>query len=55
VPFTVKDSFDTAGVRTTRGARLFADHVPAIDATAVARPRAAGGILLGKTNLPELS
>ncbi|QYG92472.1 amidase [Iamia sp. SCSIO 61187] len=55
VPFTVKDSFDTAGVRTTRGSRLFADLVPEVDATAVARLRAAGGILLGKTNLPEMS
>jgi len=55
VPFTVKDSFDTAGVRTTRGSLLFADHVPADDATAVARLRGAGGILLGKTNLPEMS
>jgi aspartyl-tRNA(Asn)/glutamyl-tRNA(Gln) amidotransferase subunit A len=55
VPFTVKDSFDTAGVRTTRGSLLFIDHVPADDATAVARLRGAGGILLGKTNLPEMS
>ncbi|MFI7347300.1 amidase [Streptomyces sp. NPDC049936] len=55
VPFTVKDSFDTAGTRTTRGSSLFADRVPAADATAVARLRAAGGILLGKTNLPEMS
>jgi len=55
VPFTVKDSFDTAGVRTTRGSLLFTDHVPARDATAVARLRAAGAVLLGKTSLPEMS
>jgi len=55
VPFTVKDSFDTAGVRTTRGSLLFADHVPDTDATAVARLRSAGGIVLAKTNLPEMS
>ncbi len=55
VPFTIKDAFDTAGVRTTRGSLLFAHHVPSADATAVARLRAAGGIPLGKTNLPELS
>ncbi|MFJ3696314.1 amidase family protein [Streptomyces sp. NPDC090052] len=55
VPFTVKDSFDTAGVRTTRGSRLFADRVPESDATPVARLRQAGGILLAKTNLPEMS
>lgn len=55
VPFTVKDSFDTEGVRTTRGSLLFADRVPTADATAVGRLRAAGAILLAKTNLPEMS
>ena len=55
VPFTIKDSFDTAGVRTTRGSLLFAEHVPAEDAVAVARLRAAGAIPLGKTNLPEFA
>jgi aspartyl-tRNA(Asn)/glutamyl-tRNA(Gln) amidotransferase subunit A len=55
VPFTTKDSLDTAGVVTTRGSTLFRDHVPAADATAVARLRAAGGLPLAKTNLPEFS
>jgi Asp-tRNA(Asn)/Glu-tRNA(Gln) amidotransferase A subunit family amidase len=55
VPFTVKDSFDTAGIRTTRGSKLFTDHVPTRDATAVARMRAAGAIPLAKTNLPEFA
>ncbi|MGV9361487.1 amidase family protein [Amycolatopsis sp. NPDC003731] len=55
MPFAIKDSFDTAGVRTTRGSSLFADHVPEADATAAARLRAAGGIPLAKTNLPEMS
>jgi aspartyl-tRNA(Asn)/glutamyl-tRNA(Gln) amidotransferase subunit A len=55
VPFTVKDSLDTAGLRTVRGSRLFQGYVPAADASAVARIKAAGGILLGKTNLPEFS
>jgi aspartyl-tRNA(Asn)/glutamyl-tRNA(Gln) amidotransferase subunit A len=55
VPFTVKDCIDTAGIRTTRGSRLFADYVPAADATVVARLKAAGGIPLGKTNLPEFA
>ena len=55
VPFTVKDSLDTAGVRTTRGSQLFADHVPATDATAVARLKRAGAVLLAKTNVPEFS
>lgn len=55
VPFTVKDSLDTSGVRTTRGSRLFAEHVPEVDATVVARLKAAGGIVLAKTNVPEFS
>ena len=55
VPFTIKDSFDTAGVRTTRGSRLFADHVPERDAVVVARLVDAGGIPLAKTNLPDLA
>lgn len=55
VPFTVKDCFDTAGVRTTRGSRLFADHIPAADATVITRLKAAGGIPIAKTNLPEFA
>lgn len=55
VPFTIKDTFDTAGLRTTRGSLLFADNVPERDATVVARLRVAGGILLGKTNTPEFA
>ena len=55
VPFSIKDALDTAGVLTQRGSRLFAGHVPTADATAVARFKAAGGIPLMKTNLPEFS
>ncbi|GAA3555630.1 amidase [Amycolatopsis ultiminotia] len=55
VPFTIKDAFDTAGVRTTRGSALFTDYRPERDAVAVTRLRDAGGIPLGKTNLPELA
>ena len=55
VPFTVKDSFDTAGVLTQRGSPIFAGRVPDTDATTVARMKRAGGILLAKTNLPEFS
>jgi len=51
VPFTVKDSFDTAGVLTQRGSPVFPDT----DATAVARLKQAGAILLAKTNLPEFA
>jgi len=52
VPFSVKDLVITKGVRTTFGTRLYADHVPVEDAPIVERLRAAGAILLGKTNTP---
>lgn len=52
IPITVKDCIETAGVRTTCGAPALADHVPARDAVAVARPRAAGAVVVGKTNTP---
>ena len=55
VPFTVKDSLDVAGARTTRGSALFRDRVATADATAVARMRSAGGLVLAKTSLPEFS
>ncbi|GAA3718595.1 amidase [Sphingomonas cynarae] len=55
VPFTVKDSIDTAGVLTQRGSPIFKGRLPGVDATSVARMKATGGILLGKTNLPEFS
>src|SRR5215831_6764265 len=55
VPITIKDSFDTEGIISTGGTKGRASYVPQQDATAVARMRAAGAILLGKTNLPELS
>ncbi|WP_368517012.1 amidase [Rhizobium sp.] len=55
VPFTVKDSIDTAGVATQRGSPIFKGRTPDADATSVARMKRAGGILLAKTNLPEFS
>jgi amidase len=55
VPFTIKDSLDTAGVVTTAGTAGWRDRMPSRDATVVARLRAAGGILLGKTNTPEFT
>jgi len=55
VPFTVKDSFDTAGVLTQRGSPIFRGRIPDTDATSVARLKDAGAILLAKTNLPEFS
>src|SRR5579864_5169656 len=53
VPVTVKDSFDIAGLPTLCGSRFRLGHRAAADATAVARMRAAGAIVLGKTNCPE--
>jgi amidase len=53
VPVAVKDLEDTAGMRTTYGSPLFADHVPAADSLVVERWRRAGAIVVGKTNTPE--
>ncbi len=55
VPVTVKDSLETAGLRTTAGYPPLASYVPERDATVVARLRAAGAIILAKTNLPRLA
>lgn len=55
IPFTVKDSFDTAGVVSTGGTLGRKNFIPQKDATVVARARAAGAILLGKTNTPEFT
>lgn len=53
VPLTIKDSFDVAGQPTYCGSKLRLAHRAAADSTSAARLRAAGGILLGKTNCPE--
>ena len=55
VPLTVKDTIDTAGLRTASGSRVLKRYVPQEDAPAVARLRAAGAIILGKTNVSELA
>ena len=52
VPFSVKDLVVTRGMRTTFGTPLYRDHVPDEDAPSVERMKAAGAILLGKTNTP---
>ncbi len=46
-----QDNLCTRGVQTTAGSRVLRGHVPAYDATAVARLRAAGAVLVGKTNM----
>ena len=52
-PLAVKDLAATAGIRTTLGSPLFADQVPVQDSLMVARLKAAGAVVIGKTNTPE--
>ena len=54
VPFTLKDAHATAGMRTTSGFPPLTDHVPQVDSTVTARLKQAGGILIGKTNVPVM-
>jgi aspartyl-tRNA(Asn)/glutamyl-tRNA(Gln) amidotransferase subunit A len=51
----VKDLFDTAGIRTTYGSKIYAEHVPERNATVVQRLLDAGAVLVGKTHLPEFA
>jgi Asp-tRNA(Asn)/Glu-tRNA(Gln) amidotransferase A subunit family amidase len=51
----VKDLIDTAGIRTTYGSRIYGDHVPERHATVVRRVLDAGGVVVGKANLPEFA
>jgi len=53
--FGVKDVINTAGIRTTRGSRLYADYVPATDARIVQALKLAGGVVTGKTNTHEFA
>jgi amidase len=55
LPIGIKDVTPTAGIRTTFGSPLFKDNVPAEDAEAVRRLKAAGAIVLAKTNTPEFA
>lgn len=55
IPVALKDNFWTRGVRTTAGSKILAEFVPARDSEVAARLRAAGAILLGKTNMHEFA
>lgn len=55
IPFTVKDFFKTKGIRSTASHKPMSGHIPDSDATVVMRSYDAGGILIGKTNLPEMA
>jgi amidase len=55
VPVTIKDTIETGGLRTTGGSQIRAGYIPARDATAVKRLRAAGAIIIGKTNVAEMA
>jgi len=55
VPIALKDLFDTAGVRTTAASGVFKDRIPTEDAEVVRRLKAAGAVLLGKTNMHEFA
>ncbi|MBM9593543.1 amidase [Rhodobacteraceae bacterium MCCB 386] len=55
LPVAIKDMNDVAGLPTTYGSEIFADNVPDSDDSLVASVRAAGGLILGKTNVPEWS
>ncbi|ATB32849.1 amidase [Melittangium boletus] len=55
VPLTIKDAFETTGLRTTSGFDRLARHMPERDATVVARLKAAGAVIVGKTNMPRLA
>lgn len=55
VPLTIKDTIETAGLRTTSGSAMRADYVPEKDAPSVARLKAAGAVILGKTNTAEMA
>jgi amidase len=55
IPLTIKDTIETKGLLTTSGSLMRAEYVPGEDATAVARLKAAGAIIIGKTNVSEMA
>src|SRR6185312_11299205 len=55
IPIALKDLYETAGIRTTAGSKVFADYIPEHDSTAARKLREAGSVLLGKTNTHEFA
>lgn len=55
VPISVKDLYDTRGIRTTAGSKVFAERVPTEDAAVVKKLKQAGAVLIGKTNMHEFA
>ena len=55
LPITIKDSIETKGIRSTDGMKILKHHIPHEDAPTVARLRAAGAIIIAKTNVPEMA
>src|SRR5271166_1770909 len=55
LPITIKDAIETAGIRSTNGMKAFEHNIPTEDAPTVARLRAAGAIIIAKTNIPEMA
>ena len=55
IPYALKDLFETRGIRTTAGSKIFADYVPETDCAVYRRLREAGAVLVGKTGMHELA
>ncbi len=55
IPVSVKDTEDTAGIRTTYGSPLYRDHVPTVDGSVASNLRRAGAIIFAKTNMPSFA